>query len=579
MAHLSIIRVMVCAVCLLVSACNQQSSQEVTHESSEADVSTDTTQAVQTKSAKRSRPNLLLIVADDLGYTDLGVYGGEIDTPNIDGLARDGLILTDFHNKAVCAPTRAALLSGTDNRNAGGAMHQTPNQKEVPGYESELNQDIVPLPQLLRDGGYNTYMAGKWHLGSEQHQLPIARGFTRSFSLMQGGASHYEDGRGMFHFQRVGKYVEDNDPVEKLPKGFYSSDFYTDYIIDAIDKDANSKKPWFAYLSFTAPHWPLHAPDEFVAKYKGKYDAGYDALRASRIANGKKLGVIPASAEAYPKLQSIADWDSLSEEQQKIAAREMEIYAAMVDSLDKNVGRLVQHLKDIGQYENTYIMFIADNGAEGADRDPGANGTDWTFDNSFENMGKVNSHIYYGAKWAQAGVGVGRYYKSYASEGGIRGPAIIHNSQLSKKGQISDAFASVVDVAPTFLELAGVEHAKINAKGEAAQPIQGVSMLPFTLGAAETVREDDFVFGWEVFGHRAIRRGDWKLLWLTSKPAERSQGIAEKADKWGLYNMANDPGEVNDLSQQHPEIVAELLKHWDDYVATNGIVLPVREKK
>lgn len=524
---------------------------------------------------EESRPNILLIVADDLGYTDLGVYGSEIDTPNLDQLANDGLILTGFHNQAVCAPTRAAILSGTDNRNAGGAMHQTPNQRDVAGYESYLNEEVVAFPALLQQGGYNTYMAGKWHLGSGAHQTPNTRGFSRSFALMEGGASHYGDGIGMFAHTRVAHYVEDGVPVEKLPEDFYSSNFYTDYIIDSIDADSAEGDPWFAYLAFTAPHWPLQAPDEFVAKYEGVYEDGYEALREARVAKGKQLGVIPQEAPMYPRLEASDPWDSLSQEEKVISAKKMQIYAAMVDALDKNVGRLIDHLKQTGDYDNTLIVFISDNGAEGATRNPGDNGTDWTFDNSLENMGRVGSHIYYGDEWAQAGVGVGRYYKSFASEGGTHGPAFIHHPDLDKKGGISDAFVSVVDLAPTFLQLADVTQPAYGYNGRPLQPTQGESLLPLIFDGAESVRADDFTFGWEVFGHRAIRKGDWKLLWLSSTPAERAQPLAEGADHWGLYDMRVDPGEVNDLSESMPERVTELLSAWDDYVQKNGIVLPV----
>ena len=530
-------------------------------------------------SAEGSRPNILLILADDLGYTDLGVYGSEIETPNLDQLARDGLILTDFHNQAVCAPTRAAIFSGTDNRNAGGAMHQTPNQKGVPGYESHMNEDIIPFPEILQSGGYDTYFAGKWHLGSEAHQTPNARGFDRSFALMEGGASHYSDARGMFAHARVAHYIEDGEPVEKLPDDFYSSDFYTDYIINAIDADKDDDNPWFGFLAFTAPHWPLQASDELIAKYQGVYDEGFEVLRSQRIERAKELGTIPQQAQMYPRLEISDEWDSLSSEEKKMSAKTMEIYAAMVDSVDQNIGRLIEHLKEVGEYDNTFIMFLSDNGAEGGTRNPGDNGTDWTFDNSFENMGRINSHIYYGDEWAQAGVGVGRYYKSYSSEGGTRGPAIIHHSNLSKKGVISDAFTSVVDIAPTALALAGLSHPSQSESGSEFLPMQGESIVPLAFENADTIRPDDFTFGWEVFGHRAIRKGDWKLLWLSSKPAEHRQPLVQDADKWGLFNMKTDPGEVNDLAAEHPEIVAELLIAWDQYVAENGVVLPIRADK
>lgn len=519
----------------------------------------------------QTRPNILLIVADDLGYTDLGVYGGEIETPVLDQLANEGLILTDFHNQAVCAPTRASILAGTDNRNAGGAMHQAPNQLGVPGYESHLSRDVVAFPDLLQQVGYKTYWAGKWHLGNEADLTPNARGFERSFALMDGFASHFSDA-GMQSPTVIAEYFEDGKLLESLPKDFFSTDFYTDYIIDAIDSDADTGQPWFAFVAYTAPHWPLQAPEAYIDKYAGRYDEGYEALREQRIARAKELGVIPQEADMYPRLGTVRAWDSLSEEEKAVASREMELYAAMVDGIDQNVGRLIDHLKSIGQLENTFIVFISDNGAEGAARSFGGPAA---WDNSLENMGRPNSYIYYGEKWAAAGVGVARYYKSFSSEGGTLGPAFIRYPSLSSAGQKSDEFISVVDLAPTFLELAGASDIDSGSNGKPLQDLQGYSLLPHLLEDESQVRPDDFTFGWEIFGHRAIRKGDWKLLWLTSTPAEGNQSPAERADRWELFDLRVDPGEVNDLSAEHPEKVAELLEAWDEYVAENGIVLPV----
>jgi arylsulfatase len=517
-----------------------------------------------------SRPNILFIVADDLGYTDLGVYGGEIETPHLDQLAKAGLMLTDFHNQAVCAPTRASILAGTDNRNAGGAMHQTPNQIGVPGYESHLSRDVVPFSDLLRQSGYITYFLGKWHLGSEPDLLPNARGFDRSYALMEGFASHFHD-KGRFRPDQLGTYYEDGKFVENLPEGFFSTDFYTDLLIDYLDSDIDSDKPWFAYLAYTAPHWPLQAPDEYLDKYKGVYDEGYEVLREQRIARGKERGVIPQEAKMYPRLPTVPPWNELSEEEKAVASREMEIYAAMVDGIDQNVGRLLSHLKAIGEYNDTLIVFISDNGAEGVDRGGPARG----WDNRLENLGRMNSYVYYGEKWAQAGVGVGRYHKSLSSEGGSLGPALFYHKDLTKKGEMNDEFMAVTDFYPTFVELAGASHLKAGSDGKPLHEVQGHSLLPVLFGDENSVRAEDFTYGWEVFGHRAIRKGDYKLLWLTSKPSERGQYVPELADQWGLYDLSVDPGETNDLSDSHPEIRADLLKEWDAYLEKNGIVLPV----
>ena len=517
-----------------------------------------------------SRPNILFIVADDLGYTDLGVYGGEIETPHLDQLAKAGIMLTDFHNQAVCGPTRASILSGTDNRNAGGAMHQTPNQIGVPGYESHLSRDVVPFSDLLRQSGYITYFLGKWHLGSEPDLLPNARGFDRSYALMEGFASHFHD-KGRFRPDQLGTYYEDGKFVENLPEDFFSTDFYTDLLIDYLDSDADSDKPWFAYLAYTAPHWPLQAPDEYLDKYKGVYDEGYEVLREQRIARGKDLGVIPQEAKMYPRLPTVPPWNELSAEEKAVASREMEIYAAMVDGIDQNVGRLLSRLKAIGEYDDTLIVFISDNGAEGVDRGGPARG----WDNRLENLGRINSYVYYGEKWAQAGVGVGRYHKSLSSEGGSLGPAFFYHKDMTKKGQMNDEFMAVTDFYPTFVELAGASHLKAGSDGKPLHKVQGHSLLPVLFGDENSVRAEDFIYGWEVFGHRAIRKGDYKLLWLTSKPSERGQYVPELADQWGLYDLSVDPGETNDLSESHPEIRADLLKEWDMYVEKNGIVLPI----
>jgi len=273
----------------------------------------------------------------------------------------------------------------------------------------------------------------------------------------------------------------------------------------------------------------------------------------------------------YPRLPTVPPWNELSAEEKAVASREMEIYAAMVDGIDQNVGRLLSRLKAIGEYDVTLIVFISDNGAEGVDRGGPARG----WDNRLENLGRINSYVYYGEKWAQAGVGVGRYHKSLSSEGGSLGPAFFYHKDMTKKGQMNDEFMAVTDFYPTFVELAGASHLKAGSDGKPLHKVQGHSLLPVLFGDENSVRAEDFIYGWEVFGHRAIRKGDYKLLWLTSKPSERGQYVPELADQWGLYDLSVDPGETNDLSESHPEIRADLLKEWDMYVEKNGIVLPI----
>lgn len=520
-----------------------------------------------------TRPNILVILADDLGYTDIGPFGSEISTPNLDQLAQDGLLLTDFYNQGVCAPTRAALLSGTDNHNAGGAMHPAPNQRNQPGYEPYLNQDVVAFPALLQQAGYNTYLSGKWHLGSETHQRPNARGFTRSFALLPGGGSHYSDATSATTTRFV-EYALDDEVLESLPTDFYSTIAYTDHAIDFIDTDRDSGKPWFTYLAYTAPHWPLQAPEQYVAKYEGYYDEGYEVLRQQRIENAKAAGIFPIDAEIYPRLEIVPPWDSLSPEEKKFAAREMEIYAAMVDLIDENIGRLIDYLKRVGQYDNTVIIFLSDNGAEGNVRRP-AGENNGGFDMSFENMGKINSYVGYRTGWASAGSGLMRYFKTISSEGGIRAPAIIHYPQSDNRGVISNAFSSVIDIAPTALELAGTSYSGTGLDGRTLKPHLGESLVPLIMGETDSVRSDDFVYAWELFGHLAVRKGDWKLLQLAEKSSYPNAPLTENAGYWGLYNVMTDPGETTDLSEQYPEKVAELLAAWQGYSSTQGLIIPV----
>lgn len=521
----------------------------------------------------KTRPNILLIIADDLGYTDLGVYGSEIATPNLDALAQKGLILTEFHTQAVCAPTRASLLSGLDNHRAGGAMHVYDVQKGTPSYQGGLRRDIVPLPAILSANGYQTYFAGKWHLGVEPDRLPNARGFDRSIALKEGGASHFNDMRGIHEWDREAHYFINDEPVDQLPDDFYSSKDYTDFIINSINDDNDSKSPWYAQLAFTAPHWPLQAPQEYIDKYKGRYDAGYEVIREERIKRAKSLGVIPNDAPTYPLPKETVPWDSLSPEEKAESAKTMEVYAAMVEALDANVGRLIDYLKDTDQFENTLVFFISDNGAEGQSRPGGDNGADWTFDNSLENMGLINSHIYYGPAWAAVSSGVLRRHKSVASGGGVRAPAFVYHPELTKKAQISDQFVSVVDFAPTILDFAGID-SRAQVNGRDVQAFQGQSMGRFLFTDADDHYPEEFTYGWEVFGHLALRKGNWKLQMLVTPSAERRQLPPLEANQWQLFNVKQDPGESNDLSADHPEIVSDLLREWDAYVAANDIILP-----
>jgi len=520
-----------------------------------------------------SRPNILVIVADDMGFSDLGSFGGEIETPNLDGLANIGVRFSSFYTAPTCSPTRAMLLSGTDHHLVGlGSMAEAlaPNQKGQPGYEGYLNFQTVTLAELLRDAGYRTYMAGKWHLGMEKKQGPAARGFEKSFVLLQAGGGHFDD---LGFVPGKALYRENGEPVS-LPEDFYSTKSYSDKMIQYIQENFNGVKeqdykPFFGYLAYTAPHWPLQAPEASIEKYRGKYDLGYDELHDRRLAAVKALGIVPQHTEASPREQGEFPWDELSEDEKRVEARRMEIYAAMVDDIDVHVGRVLDTLKANGQLENTLIIFMSDNGAEGHELDrvwpavgPWVEGC---CDNSLANMGKADSYVWYGPNWARAGMTPFSRYKAYTNEGGIRAPAFISYPKVARKGTIVPNFVSVMDVMPTVLEFTGVEHPGPLYENRTVFPMQGTSMLSFLQGNAQYVHDAEEVMGWELFGKRAIRKGTWKIVYA---------GEADGNAIWELFNLESDPAEQLDLAAAQPIKLQQMIGFWGDYARENGVIIP-----
>jgi arylsulfatase len=527
------------------------------------------------------RPNILLIVADDLGYADLGVYGSEIETPNLDALARAGVTFTDFYVSATCSPTRAMLLTGVDHHLAGmGSMYreQAPNQEGQPGYEGHLNDRVATIAELLGDAGYHTYMTGKWHLGYGDDTSPAARGFERSFASLAGGAGHLD----MLPIFGPGNapYREDGEMLESLPDDFYSTRFFTRKLIEHIDENRDDGRPFFGYLAYTAVHWPLQAPDESIARQTGRYDDGYDALHERRIARLKELGLATADVGPTPRLPGEPAWSELTADERRREARLMEIYAAMVSDIDIYVGELVAYLKSIGEFDNTFIMFLSDNGAEGhyIDRSIGAIG-DWArqcCDNSLDNMGRRDSFLWYGPNWARASVGPWRMFKAFTSEGGIRAPAIVHYPQSSARG-VNRQFVTVLDVVPTLLDLANTEHPGSQFGGRSVFPPRGgASMLPMLQGETDAVHGPDHVVGWELFGKTAIRQGDWKIVQEPQGDYYKVRNPLEERYAWQLFNLADDPAELNDLAGTHPEKLQEMIALWEQYAEENGVIIPDR---
>jgi len=519
--------------------------------------------------AAETRPNILLIVVDDMGYSDIAPFGGEIETPNLDALANSGMRFTDFHTAPSCSPTRSMMFSGTDNHIAGvGSMEEAllPNQRGKPGYEGYLNDRVVSIPRLLGDAGYYTAMAGKWHLGDELDQDPSRRGFEKVYTMLSGGTSHFDD-EWMMYANYTPVYRENGVRVH-VPKGFYSSEFYTSKLIEYLD-ERPANKPFFGYLSFTAPHDPLHAPDEWIEKYKGKYDAGYDALSQTRLERLKALGFIDKNAKPFPRLENIPAWEKLTGEQKKIEARKMEVYAAMIANIDHNIGLLFGYLKKTGQGDNTLVIFLSDNGANGFEMhqypDTDEAWVERNSDNRYENLGRQFSRIATGPAWAQASMTPYRMFKSFVAEGGIRSPLIIAWPGVENAGTHNDAFSHVMDIAATILDASKTLHPGTSYKGRKVKPLRGQSLYPVLNGKASVVYKDDTAVSWELFGMRAVRKGDFKLLRLV-KPFG--------PDEWQLYNLENDPGENVDLSEKMPELRMEMIDIWNRYSKDSGVILP-----
>ena len=512
--------------------------------------------------SQAQQPNILLIIVDDVGFSDLGAYGGEIRTPNLDALARNGLQLTNFHAAATCGPTRAMLMTGLHPHEVGlgsfgSRLEGAPELHDLPGYLGRVKEDMTMVTELIDAAGFDTYMAGKWHLGGGAND-PSARGFDRSFALMDGGASHYADATGAY--LGTATYTRDGERVAELPADFFSTRFYTDTLIEHLQSGRDSENPFFAYLSFTAPHWPLQAPDEWLRRTRGRYDAGWDEIRAQRLARLRELGLISTGHTPY-KSSSIPSWDELSDLAKRVEARRMEIYAAMIENMDYHVGRVLEQLEALGERDDTVILFLSDNGPE-AEKLVEGDRLYWipaTFDNRYENMGRPGSHIMLGRGWAQVSATPLRMYKRFTTEGGLRVPAFVHHGSFARNGGRNGELLTPMDLAATLLELAGVDLADIPV----GQRMRGQSLLAYLEGDSPQVIEGERPVGWEMYSHRALHNGDWKITWVWTPAGEAA---------WQLYDLGTDPGETMDLAERHPERLRTMVDQWDAYARETGAV-------
>lgn len=518
------------------------------------------------KTETDQRPNIVLIVADDLGFGDIGCYGGEIETPNIDALASSGIRFSSFHTAPMCAPTRAMLLSGNDNHIAGMGGQGTVT--EAFGYEGRLTDRIVTIPQLLRDAGYHTYMAGKWHLGKDSAANPHQKGFEHSFALLEGAGNHYTN-QSALH-KGFSSYTEDGDS-SRWKDGNYSTDYYTDKLIEYIGRDKADDAPFFAFAAYTSPHWPLQVDKKYWEKYRGLYDDGYERLREKRLISLKKAGIISQNAVLPQVHEKVKPWDSLTEAEKMKEARKMELYAGMVDNLDDNIGRLIKYLKDIGKFENTLFVFMSDNGAAHRDFINADNYSSLReyYNDDYEHMGNKNSYVSYGPQWAEAGSAPFRYFKDYTTEGGINTTMIISGAEVDRKNEIHGGFLSLLDLAPTFYDISGISYPEIY-KGKEIYPLRGRSLLPYVSGKTEKIHSSDYVFAIEHYGNAMLRKGNWKIT-NYKRPFE--------LENFELYNLSDDVGEQIDLKLTETEKFEELLTEWAKFSDEVKVQIPTPSSK
>lgn len=491
-----------------------------------------------------ARPNIIFIMADDMGYSDLGCYGSEIHTPNLDALASQGIKLRNFYNNARCCPTRASLLTGQYPHQVGmGLMVTADKSPYQPGsYQGFLNDSFPTIAEQLKKAGYHTYMAGKWHVGERPQHWPLKRGFEKYFGLISGASSYYE----ILPQERAKRHFAEDDHEYELPKeGYYATDAFTDHAIQYItDHQAiSSTDPFFLYLAFTAPHYPLHALEEDVKKYETLYMKGWQKIRAERYERQRSIGLID---QRYPSFEDpeTPQWDTVSDK--KTWARKMAVYAAMVDRMDQNVGRLVESLKKNGQFENTFIVFISDNGGSAETVNMKL------LNNPSTQVGERGSYYAYGQPWANVSNTPFRMYKHFLHEGGMNTSCIMQWPKGIKpvKGFL-EGIGNVMDLMPTALDIAGLKDAHVAGKS-----------LRF-LWSKEPEKERTYC--WEHEGNQAIRKGSWKL-------------VKELTDSdWQLYDLKSDPTEQHDLSGRFPERVADMkivYKSWADQVGVKPYAKP-----
>ncbi len=514
------------------------------------------------------QPNILIILSDDMGYSDIGCYGGEIETPNLNRLAENGLRFTQFYNTARCSPSRASLLTGLHPHQTGIGI-LTDDDSLDGGYPGNLNRRCVTIAELLKDNGYRTYMSGKWHLAHEMENIndtwPKQRGFDRFYGTIVGAGSYYDPIT----------LTRDNTNIEEEPKqdsDFYYTDAISDNAAEFIKSHANESKnkPFFCYVAYTAPHWPLHAREEDITKYKGYFDEGWDKLRQKRLERMKEMGILGESCELSSRDSSQQEWDLADEKEWRL--RCMEVYAAQIDVMDRGIGRIIDALEETGELDNTMIMFLSDNGGcaepivdaaasrmvehDKVSRSQTRSGEPIHFANHHEIMpGSENTYQSYGVAWANLSNTPFRLYKHFTHEGGISTPLIMHwPDEIKKKGVLRHSPAQLTDIMATVLEVTGVKYPS-QFKGNEILPLEGTSMVPlFT--------KDEYNRGplfWEHEGNAAMRMGKWKI-------------VRKYPGDWELYDIVVDRSELINLANKYPDRVSEMKECYEQWEKKCNII-------
>ncbi len=510
------------------------------------------------------RPNIVVLVADDWGFTDLGAFGGEIDTPHLDALARRGMRFSNFHVAASCSPTRSMLLTGVDNhRNGVGNLREAMPGEHLgkPGYQGSLAPNVVTVASRLQDSGYRTYVAGKWNVGSEPYNLPNRRGFDKSIVQGDTGSDNWEPSKQYLpHVPQV--YWFEDGKTATMPAEYYSSEYFVDRTIGYIDADTRKQQPFFAYVGFQANHVPVQAPKAYVDKYKGRYREGWTALRQQRLARAIALGIVPKGT-TLTTMSTTEDWKALPEKDRLHMERQMEVYAAMAEAMDFHIGRLVEHLKKTGQYDNTVFVFLSDNGPEGSDYHEAQPWLVFNYKQDTDTLGAKGSYGIPGPGWASASASPLYSYKFWSGEGGIRSPMLISGPPVRQGNLVQSALTHVTDIAPTLLELAHIEAPGASYQGAAVEPLVGHSLLGLLQGSVGAVRGPDQPLGYELSGNAALFKGSLKLV---RNMPPLGDGL------WHLYDLATDPGETQDLATKLPQEFAAMQVDYAHYEKTNQVL-------